>query len=511
MKKLLISKNGMTLIVAIIFIAIVFLFTITVLTLNDNLTRNVSFKVGKEDALQIAEAGYNHYMYYLNQDSSFFQSPDGIHIPDDSGELGFVPETFDSNGLPLSYKTTTYKSGNKVLGYYKIKIVQPMVNQYLTVYSTGWTADNPDIKRTVKVQIHKRTFSEHVEFWDDSGEVYWTTGDKADGPVFCNKDILIDGNPEFLDDVFVNGDIIIEKGRPKFSGNVVVGGRIIRKNGATYEINGSLTENKKTIMAFPISNNDIIEWGESDKGLSFEGRTCILLQGKKMKIRNKSKGDVEETYDLPSSGVLLVKNGTGNNQGNVFISGTIDGKLTVYAQGNVYLTGKDPTVFTHTNASVTGGIFYSDTRIPSKTSTGSNFSDDMLGIISEKDIIVATRTWPSSSESSGLSTSSNRDVSTNNITVYAALMTKNAGRQIFVEDFRNIPAKEDFKVVGSKIQNAERGAVGTFDSKTGKIVSGYNKINQFDFRLKTMSPPHFIEPDKSGWEVRSWEEVVISD
>ena len=45
MKGLFISKKGITMPVAIMIVAIVFLFTVTLLTLNENLTRNVSFKI----------------------------------------------------------------------------------------------------------------------------------------------------------------------------------------------------------------------------------------------------------------------------------------------------------------------------------------------------------------------------------------------------------------------------------------------------------------------------------
>lgn len=494
MKRLFISKKGITMPVAIMIVAIVFLFTVTLLTLNENLTRNVSFKIDTEDALQIAEAGYNHYMYYLNQDSTFYQNKDGISIKNGSVEVGFKPLEWDSEGYPVRYEPTAYMRGPEIIGYYEIRLIQPNVDEDLTVISTGYTSEKENIKRTISVKIHQRSFANYVDFSDSSGDVHWSNNDKAYGPVFSNGDLIIKGNPEFFDDVVVGGRIRVESGTPKFDSSKLK------------------LENQPKMM-FPVTNEEIVFWGESAEGLSFKGRTCILLDKDKLHIRNRNiNSDAITTYALPKCGVLLVKNGSGYDAGNVFIAGELDGRLTVYSQGNIYITGKDPTNYSPTGSTYgvfsryEGGIKYTDNNIPLLGSTGKIFSDDMLGIISEGDIIIATRTWPSN-ESSGYSRLAESSVSVQNITVYGALMTNKSGKQIKVEDYDTISAKGSFTVYGSKIQNAVRGAVGTFNSSTYSLISGYRKVNYFDYRFKNQTPPHFITPDKSGWEVRSWDEI----
>lgn len=491
MKGLFISKKGITMPVAIMIVAIVFLFTVTLLTLNENLTRNVSFKIDTEDALQIAEAGYNHYMYYLNQDSTFYQNKDGISIKNGSVEVGFKPSEFDSDDYPVKYERTAYMRGSDIIGYYEIRLIQPSVDEDLTVISTGCTFDKENIKRTISVKIHQRSFANYVDFSDSSGDVYWTSDDKAYGPVFSNENLNIKGNPEFFDDVVVGGKIKIESGNPKFNSSKLK------------------LENQPKMM-FPVTNEEIVFWGESEEGLSFNGRTCIRLEKNKLYIRNKCiNNDAITTYDLPKCGVLLVKNGEGSDVGNVFIAGELDGRLTVYSQGNVYITGKDPTNYSPSsiNGIISrneGGIKYTDSNIPIFGSTGKKFTDDMLGIISEGNIIIATKTWPST-VASGYSRLSENDVSVKNITVYGALMTNKAGKQILVEDYDKINPKGNFTVYGSKIQNAVRGAVGTFNNSG--LVSGYSKVNYFDYRFKNQTPPHFITPANSGWEVKAWDET----
>ena len=383
--------------------------------------------------------------------------------------------------------------GSDIIGYYEIRLIQPSVDEDLTVISTGCTFDKENIKRTISVKIHQRSFANYVDFSESSGDVHWSNNDKAYGPVFSNGDLIIKGNPEFFDDVVVGGRIRVESGTPKFDSSKLK------------------LENQPKMM-FPVTNEEIVFWGESAEGLSFKGRTCILLDKDKLHIRNRNiNSDAITTYALPKCGVLLVKNGKGSDVGNVFIAGELDGRLTVYSQGNIFITGKDPTNFSPNSingilGTNEGGIKYTDNNIPLLGSTGKKFTDDMLGIISEGDIIIATRTWPST-EASGYSRLSESYVSVENITVYGALMTNKAGKQIKVEDYDNIRAKGYFTVYGSKIQNAVRGAVGTFNTYNYSLISGYRKVSYFDYRLKNQTPPHFITPANSGWEVREWDEV----
>jgi hypothetical protein len=498
------SKKGITLPIAVMIVAVVFLFVATVLTLNENLTRNVSHKVDTEDALQIAEAGYNHYMYYLNQDSTFFMNPTGINKTKNGEQIGFKCISYDADGLPIEYERTAYMRGNEVIGYYEIRLIQPGVNEDLAVISTGYRADNEDVKKTVQVKIHQRSFAEYVDFSDRSGNVWWTSTDKAEGPVFCNGDLNISGSPEFFDDVIIGGKVNLHKDT---SNNPIYHGLL-------------LTEQPK--MLFPATNEDIISWGRSSDGLRFQGRTCILLMDNKVKTVNKVKNadgtysEVVGIFSLPKCGVLLVEN-DGSNIGDVFISGTLDGRLTVYAQGDVYITGRDPTNMTASgtltppsnttgSSSNEGGIYYKDTNIPRKNDTGKNFTDDMLGIIAEGDIIIATRTWPATNAQGHIYDEGKEgSISVKNIKVYGALMTNTKDKQIKVEEYDDIGVKGDFTVYGSKIQNAERGPVGTFQGN--RKASGYSKINVFDYRLKNQSPPHFVTPEKSGWEVKSWDEI----
>lgn len=494
MRQLLKSNNGIAVVMIVFIISAVFLLCVALLNYSDSLTRNVTLSSETEDALQIAEAGYNRYMYYLNDDSEFFRNPDGISINGAFGQEGFVPKTIN-NDLPEVYEETTYRMGDKVIGYYQIRVIQPSLNEDLTVISTGWTADNPNLKVTVKVKLHKKSFTEYVDFTDSSvnnGEkVYWTTGNVADGPVFCNGNIYVSGYPVFNDNVYTAGKLNEEKGKADIKGELYEGKDGIRK------------------AEFPASNPEIKNWAKNG-GIYLEGRTCIRLRNDQLEIRNiKKNNDEPYTVALPKNGVLYV-------EGMVFIAGELDGRLTVYATDIIYVTGKDPTNYNPKNAEKIGtftyksknynvGIIYADPNIPAdKNAIGSNYSDDMLGLISAKDIIIPTRTWPASN-THGYKQYGYDDVIVENLIIFGALMT--TGGQFRVEEYDKAPVSGTLSVWGSKIQNHPRGAVGKVSGNISK--SGYSKQDKYDYRLKTITPPHFVTPADSGWEVTSWE--VISN
>jgi hypothetical protein len=158
---------------------------------------------------------------------------------------------------------------------------------------------------------------------------------------------------------------------------------------------------------------------------------------------------------LPSNGALFVNNGTLN------ISGTLNGRLTAGASRNV---------------NITSNIVYA-----SDPQTDPN-SDDTLGIISERDIVVD-------------------DAAPHNLEINACLMALNTS--FYLENWSSCGAKGDLSVYGGIIQK-ERGPVGTFNGSTGQKISGYSKDYSYDPRLAS-SPPPFM-PTTGDYITLSWEE-----
>lgn len=471
------SNAGLALPVIMIIVAIVFLFCTITLILGSNLTNNVMRNTTREDALHIAEAGINKYLFMLNNNSDFYKDKNG------SPDSGFVPSELytaadDASwvGYPKKYSPTEYKSGSVILGCFQIEVKPPTAKEIVvTITSTGWIPEKPDIKRIIEVKIYKRGFTNYVIFsgemkGSDGGKVYWGTGEHIKGPFFTNGTLRTIGTPIFHDRAYYCIDYKNSEGTPSF----------------LLDINYSPEKSKP--LVFPSSNSELEEWALNG-GYTYIGRTSILLNEGFLNIRNKTNKDNLEVIPLPSSGVIYV-------DGDVFISGKLDGRLTVCSSQNIYICGKDPTNFVPASATITGGITYSNTNIPDSLGEHvSNMSDDMLGLIANNKIQINTVTWPSSS---GSTTSSYKNIAVRNIKIMAAILGIKSNSTFGVENIDVLPDMGYVYFTGSRATHLMDATMSQGD--------GYLEDNTFDYRMIYESPPHFLEPENSGWEIKGWKE-----
>jgi len=472
------SQKGFTIAMVIFLIAVIVIIIATVFTYNAS-SRTNSVKIGNiQKVLQVAEAGINTYLYHLKKDPYFYKDPVGIHIKGDnpSEELGLVP-IINEYEDPELYKVTTLKDdNNNIVGFYQIKIVQPADNKYLEVISTGWTNEDDEVRKTISVKLKNNTFCDYMLFTNGKNTFY--PGSTFKGPVFSNEDINIvsttNNDPVFEENLFSAKSVNIT-GKPKIIGDVL---------------------NNQPRMRFPslvYNKQKIAEIAD----FTYKGRTCILLRNDFIEIRNINNGDELRGQKLVSPFTVYVEDGP------VFISGKLDGKLTVYCTGDIYITGKDPTYIERFNknyyyephaAQKTGGISYAGSQ-------GNAFDDDFLGLISEKNIRITTRTWPHTKY--GTEKWDYPVVSTEDMIICGVLI---AAENIEVEDYYPYSFElNTLNLFGSQICD--------------KIIlqgngwsSGYKNITfTYDYRLKTDYPPHIISPEDSEWIIKAWEEVLNMD
>jgi hypothetical protein len=93
------------------------------------------------------------------------------------------------------------------------------------------------------------------------------------------------------------------------------------------------------------------------------------------------------------------------------------------------------------------------------------------------------------------------DVAPYNIEIDAAIAAVN--HSFGFERYAEGTPKGFLTVKGSLTQKY-RGPVGTFSG--GSNVTGYTKAYTFDPRMVYIAPPHFIEPENSGYEIITWNE-----
>lgn len=465
MNKHLKNQRGMALPMVLMLSIIIILLAFTAMDLTDNQTLMVTRQQQQEKALHYAEAGIYRYINALNDDSYFYNTQASEDLED--------PAAFES-------------------GYYMLDVTAPTVAEpVVTIKSTGWTGNYPDITKTVEVKVYKREFVQNIYCSNSEGENWWVQGDEVDGPVHTNDRLRVDGKsgggttgPIFHDAVTYSGDAPeIRSGTESFPEGY---------------------PRKVSPLVFPATNSSLKTLAQNG-GIYRNGRTSIYLNGSSLIIRNQ-KGD-KEFLPLPANGVIYVDGGTSSNSndkwnnltvGDIFVAGQLDGRLTIAAANNIYITHRDPTLNWSSNPPSTGGITYAD------SSAG---SDDMLGLIADRNIYILHRGWPgynSGYNSNNYSTnSSDTDVAPNNITINAAIFALKGS--FAFEDHTN-GLKDTITMSGAIIQS-ERGSVGTFNQNNGNPVSGYEKNYSHDERMLYDMPPHFLEPMNSGWEIRSWRET----
>lgn len=477
MIKSIYRNKGIALPIVVILILIISILIFTAAFIVQSQLTTGSRYGNREKSLSYAEAGINRYLWHLNKDSKYYEKTTFL-----TGEV-----------QPLV--KTSYQNG-----YFYIGIVLPTTAKpVVTIRSTGWSMDDPNNKITVEVQVHKKSFTQSVylsgaeQTPDNGSAVWWITGDDMFGPIHSNGSINIDGDPEFHDKVTYSGT----------APNIQSGSHPI------FAITGD--PEKVPQLAFPASNSQLKTLAQLG-GYYYNGRTCIYMHGSSIDVRRydiTTRAWIYQTnVSLPSNGVIFV-DGSANNQwdvntGNAFISGKLDGRLTVAAANNIYITGKDPTNTSYTNATTTNGVTY---QIPVFTGSwvlSSPISDDMLGLVANGYVRILHSNWPTTS--SPYYTSNNAsDVAPTNITIEAAIFALNWAFEY--ENYNQGNLKGNITFSGS-ITQKYRGAVGTFNSGSNTRVTGYNKQYYHDPRMAYDSPPHFLEPTNAGWEMMDWVQVA---
>jgi hypothetical protein len=467
------SDKGVALPTVIMVMLVAVTFVGIVLTLVTSQSKTEVFYEDNSSALHAAEAGVNMYLWDLNKDT-------GTSV--------------------LLNTTIQYPETNPVAAYYLDEVEAECTESKKVVTAMGWMLSAPDVKRTVKVTFTKRSFTQYVYFSDnDPDNIYWSTSDNLYGPFRSNTYLCIMGSPTFW------GKVKYVKTPIKYYSGT----------------NNPVFKQGKEVVAredFPENNSELMNIAKSG-GYYYEGRTSILLNSNgTMTIWNPNPSDGKpdfETKNLPSNGVIYVndKSGTSTNKfdpdnGNVFIAGVLDGRLTVAAKRDIYITGYDPTQSSYSSSTITNGITYKDTSFTLNTVTGEvtvvenggTGESDLLGLIADRHVAVLTYGWFNDSDAN----SARRPMN-----VYGAIFAISGSfinsYQIDSDPSSTLPSTPGVLTVRGAIIQSVRGAVAK--GTNAGVSSGYAKDYAHDPRLMYDQPPHFLEPTASGWEIYDWKET----
>lgn len=318
------------------------------------------------------------------------------------------------------------------------------------------------VRRVVTMDfVHSRSWAEYALWYDHyAGEIVFLTGEEFWGKVHSNDPIYIyTGNAPVFHEKITSaatywGDGSNSDGTP---------GNSVFERG--YEL-GVPRETMSTInFTNTASTQDCLR---TQADLVLTGLTSVVMSGSNVYFSNSNRRwtnrNVTVTNQwLLTNGLIYVAS-SGTQTGRVNIAGILDGRLTFVAEGDIY---------------VTNHIRY--------TVHPTNNSNDALGLISRKDVIVATN-CPA------------------NLDLFAHIlatgdMTSSTNDGMFTVQNYNTRARtacQGLKLYGGIVENY-RGPVGT----SGGSGTGYLKQYAFDRRFATNPPPRYpVVGDKyyyGGW------------
>jgi len=428
------NERGLGLPAILTVIAVLTVLAASLLLLSKNAFFSTKREEQKQKALYIAETGINNYLFNLNKDPEYYKN--STH----------PAETAWQNYGQGQYKLEVSELENAVG-------VEIIASGRIDVKNNGQSNYQ---ERRIKATIQKRSFLKYLYFTDHEtvegtgSKIWFITGDIIRGPLHSNDFININGSPVFKAKVTT--------ARSFYPGT----GSAVFEQGYEEDVQS---------LELPSTNSQLKNWSENG-GYYYNGSTMINLNGNgTIDVQNTnglSTGPTGAGLALPGNGVIFVNGQTSTKysslSGNIFIQGTLRGKLTIASKGDIYITGN---------------VRYNDR------------AEDMLGLIAENYLYI------NHYDNSG------RDVAPKDITIEAAIFSLN--RSFTFESYTNTPKKGTLSVFGS-IGQRYRGPVGTFNNG-GQPVSGYIKDYDYDQRMQFNEPPHFIEPLNSGFYVSNWEEI----
>lgn len=523
------NNKGIAIPIVLITLVLASIFGTSILFMMNNQTKfNVVDKRIKA-ALEYAEAGYNKYLWHLNDDINFYSvDPNSAAFNDENKKEQVIAKKL-LNGEVIQFQD----------GFYQVNAEKPSdSDRFVNIKSTGWTKSNPNIKRTIEIKLRKKQFVHHVYVSNDEREVWWSTGDESLGPLHTNKDINIEKTPIFFDTVSYAGKLNVKSG-----------------SNPTYKVRNPSQPEKTNTLDFPDTNGDLKFWAEKDN-MVFKGRTCIYLDGKNIKIRNgndtKSQIKTIPLSDIKNKVIYVDKESGGGTDkwdvksGNVFIAGKFEGVLTIGAENSIYITHDDPTNWYDYDESklknqsyvvpmpsktppIKGGIEYLKTTFSMSNDkmTRTSNGKDILGLVANNEIYILHYGWPKQVDIHGDhwdfewkwnnykyqqwngrrwvwiddyrygKSNYTYDVAPKDIIIHAALFSVKKG--FGFEDYDKGIGKGNITLWGNITQNT-RLAV-----KQGN--TGYYKKYAHDPRMLYDYPPHILEPTNVGWEIHEWKET----
>jgi hypothetical protein len=284
------------------------------------------------------------------------------------------------------------------------------------------------------------TLSKFFWFTEMEGNVYWATGDTVWGPMHTNTVIKTWGSPVFYGKVTakagITPDPLSKSNKAEYYGGWEIGVE-----------NTIPTDMSQIINSAVIGNGGLPTGG----GAAYNSKSMYNLPTEFEFLAN---GDVVRTVgtDPPDTVALnsIAPKGAIYSTEDIRVKGTFNGNTTIYSEKNIYIDDD---------------LVYADNPMINPN------SDDLLGLVAKNDVLI-TENY-----------ANNHDL---NLQACIFAIDGNYG----AENYASRPVSGVLRFAGS-IAQKHRGPVGTFNSGSGGIKTGFSKRYYYDKRLETMAPRNF--------------------
>jgi fibro-slime domain-containing protein len=293
--------NILILIIAFGWISLAIILGLVSYAISEN--RASKYKLNREEAVQIAEAGIAYYRWHLAHNNNDFK--------DGTSENGpYVHEYRNKDG--------------KLIGYYSLTIISPENGSTIvTIFSTGWLVDQPDSKRTLKVRLGFPAISDYA--------------------------FLVDSDLIFSNTAFVHG-------KTHANGRISFNGTSDAPISSAIEITGS--GGPKSYWLFPVPRKDLasvsvklaeIKTKAQTNGLNWPYLPASGAYGYQLTFRADGMVDVSKVisapacfsgscydatdfsaptaYEIPTSSYIFVDDA-------IWVNGVVKGRATLATMGN---------------------------------------------------------------------------------------------------------------------------------------------------------------------------------
>lgn len=449
-------------------------------------------------ALSAAESGLDDYLAHMNRDASYWNYSASNSPPD--GNMAFqdwvaVPGSGGAAYFRYDVDTSTFRTtGNVVLtATGKVRSTTRTIRATVRrrnfldyLYLTDYETQDPSQYPTAQQAFAALKCVKH--YYDASppgrvagcNSIFFRTGDVISGPMHTNDAIAISGSPQFLAETSTSwegasGQRWWGTGTPVF----------IKAGDPRYLDQLSLPPSNTSLRTLTTPS-------PPKTGCLYSGPTSITLNATgTMNVTSPFTPRTCATGSnvaLPANGVVYVDAATmgtcpvGKNQlgypkngdttpyrcrdGDVFLSGTLKGQLTIAAANRIVVIG---------DVKYQGGL------------TGT----DLLGLVPNNSVEIYHPVKADGTEATGAPA---------DLEVDAAVLA--LAHSFIVQNYDDGTPRGTLTVKGS-ISQKFRGPVGTF----GGSPTGYTKAYNYDQRLKYTSPPYFLDPVQSAWHIATWAEI----